>query len=89
MARVFNILLNHKGYSYTALLTVLGDQDETSKVRVNTSEEKIQVLLPTGTLSFSVPEVIKHLARTEKTSSEKGVLHITNSIFLQLLQNTI
>ncbi|MGE5521325.1 MAG: hypothetical protein ACM3VS_15480 [Candidatus Dadabacteria bacterium] len=87
MARVFNLLLNHKGTSFTALLTVRGDTQETSKVRVNTSEEKIQILLPTGTLSFSIPEVIKHLIPTEKSVNEKGVLHITNTISLQLLQD--
>lgn len=87
MANVFNILINHKGDLYTALLSFKGNQDVEPVVKVNHHEEKIEIRLPNGRLIFSIPEIIKQLKRA-KDHSEEGKLFITENISLQLLNVT-
>ena len=83
MARVFNICFDHKGKSYTALVSVSGKED--TPVKVTTNNETIQVLLPTGRLMFSISDVLQRMYATVNTSSSNTIFHVTPHISLQLL----
>lgn len=81
MARVFNICFQHKGKSYTALVSVNGKED--SPVKVTTNSDNIQILLPTGSLTFSIADVLQRLYATKISSG--STLYITQNISLQLM----
>lgn len=83
MARVFNICFNHKGKSYTALVSVNGKED--LSVKVATYSDTIQILLPTGQLTFSIADVLQRMYATVNTSSSNSTLYVTPNISLQLL----
>ena len=83
MARVFNICFQHKGKSYTALVSVNGKED--SSVRVTTNSDTIQILLPTGRLIFSIADVLQRLYASLDKSSSNAVFYVTPTISLQLL----
>lgn len=83
MARVFNICFNHKGKSYTALVSVNGKEDPS--VKVTTNSDTIQILLPTGRLIFSIADVLQRMYATVNTSSSNATFYVTPNISLQLL----
>jgi hypothetical protein len=83
MARVFNICFQHKGKSYTALVSINGKED--SSVKVITNSDTIQILLPTGRLIFSIADVLQRMYVTSEQSSSNTTFHITPTISLQLL----
>lgn len=83
MARVFNICFQHQGKSYSALVSVCGQED--SSVGVRTSQDSIQILLPTGSLSFSIEDLLQRLYAAREKGSQNATFHITNSISMQLL----
>jgi hypothetical protein len=83
MARVFNICFNHKGKSYTALVSVNGKED--NSVKVTTNSDSIQILLPTGQLTFSIADVLQRMYAGMNTSSPNTIFHVTPTISLQLL----
>jgi hypothetical protein len=83
MARVFNICFQHKGKSYTALVSVNGKED--SSVKVTTSSTSIQILLPTGSLTFSIADVLQRLYASMEKGPLTSTFHITPTISLQLL----
>lgn len=85
MARVFNICFDHKGKSYTALVSVNGNED--SSVKVTTNTDTIQILLPTGRLIFSIADVLQRMYAGMNTtsSSSNTIFHVTPTISLQLL----
>jgi hypothetical protein len=82
MARVFNIYFNHNGKSYSALVSVNGKEDASIKVMSN--NDRIQVLLPTGSLSFSIADVLQTMYATMNQTSN-ATFHVTPNISLQLL----
>jgi hypothetical protein len=82
MARVFNICFTHKGNSYSALVSVNGKDD--SSIKVTTNNDSIQILLPTGNLSFSIADVLQRIYVTSKASSN-ATFYVTPNISLQLL----
>lgn len=81
MARVFNICFKHKGKSYSALVSVNGKED--SSIKVITNNETIQILLPTGILTFSIADVLERMYTAMKTVNT--TLYVTPNISLQLL----
>lgn len=83
MARVFNICFNHKGKSYTALVSVNGKED--SSVKVTTSSDTIQILLSTGSLVFSIADVLQRMYAGLNTASSNTIFYVTPNISLQLL----
>lgn len=82
MARVFNICFNHKGKSYSALVSINGKED--SSVKVTTNSDNIQILLPTGSLTFSIADVLQR-SHVTKDKNASSIFHITPNISLQLL----
>jgi hypothetical protein len=83
MTRVFNICFNHKGKSYTALVSVKGKEDSSIKATVN--NDTIQILLPTGRLTFFIADVLQRMYATLNPSSSNAIFYITPNISLQLL----
>lgn len=83
MARVFNICFNHKGKSYTALVSVNGKED--NSVKVTTNSETIQILLPTGRLIFSIADVLQRMYAGLASASSNTTFYVTPNISLQLL----
>jgi hypothetical protein len=83
MARVFNICFDHKGKSYSALVSVSGKED--ASVKVTTNNEIIQILLPTGRLMFSISDVLQRMYATVNTPSSNTIFYVTPNISLQLL----
>jgi hypothetical protein len=84
MARVFNICFNHKGKSYTALVSVNGTED--SSIKVTTNSDFIQIVLPTGRLIFSITDVLQRLyAGSNQTTSSNNTFYVTPNISLQLM----
>lgn len=83
MARVFNICFNHKGKSYSALVSVNGTED--SSIKVTTTSDTIQILLPTGRLIFSITDVLQRMYSAKNSTSSNTVFHVTPNISLQLL----
>lgn len=83
MARVFNICFHHKGKSYTALVSICGKEDSSIKVVTNT--DNIQILLPTGNLTFSIADVLHRLYASMDKGSSNATLYITPAISLQLM----
>jgi hypothetical protein len=84
MARVFNICFNHKGKSYTALVSVNGKED--NPVKVTTNSETIQILLPTGRLIFSIADLLQRMyAGLNSSTSSNSTFYVTPNISLQLL----
>ena len=81
MARVFNICFNHKGKDYSALVSLNGKDD--SSVKVTANSDTIQILLSTGSLTFSIADVLQRMYAAMKTS--EAILYITPNISLQLL----
>lgn len=81
MARVFNICFNHKGKDYSALVSLNGKDD--SSVKVTANSDTIQILLSTGSLTFSIADVLQRMYAATKTS--EAILYITPNISLQLL----
>lgn len=82
MARVFNICFNYKGKSYSALVSVNGKED--SSIKITTNNDNIEILLPTGSLTFSIADVLQRMYATMNTSSN-STFYITPNISLQLL----
>jgi hypothetical protein len=82
MARVFNICFNHKGKSYSALVSVNGKED--SSIRVTTNKDNIEILLPTGNLTFSIADVLQRMYATMNKDSNAAI-YVTPNISLQLL----
>ena len=85
MSRIFNLLIEHQGQSFPALLTMSGDAQENAAVRVISNEHKIEIILPNGTLSFSTAEVVKHLMNGSAVDGN-SIMKITPAITLQLLK---
>lgn len=83
MARVFNICFDYQGKSYTALVCINGTEDPS--VKVTTTSDTIQILLPTGRLIFSVVDVLQRMYVTADKNSSNSVFYVTPSISLQLL----
>ena len=83
MARVFNICFQHKGKSYTALVSVNGTED--SSVKVTTNSDTIQILLPTGSLIFSIADVLQRLYASFDKGSTNTIFHVTPTISLHLM----
>lgn len=83
MARVFNICFQHKGKSYTALVSVSGKEDPS--IQVISNKDSIQILLPTGSLVFSIAEVIQRLYASKDRGAENTTLFITPHISMQLM----
>lgn len=83
MARVFNICFQHNGKSYTALVSVNGKED--APVRVTTSTDSIQILLPSGRLIFSIVDVLQRMHVPSNRTSSNSVFYVTPNISLQLL----
>ena len=82
MARIFNICFRHKEKSYTALVSVNGKEDPS--IKVITNNDNIQILLPTGSLSFSIADVLQRMyASLNETSNT--TFYVTPNISLQLL----
>lgn len=82
MARVFNICFNHKGKSYSALVSINGKED--SSVKVTTVNDNIQILLPNGSLIFSIADVLQRIY-ANMNKSANAVIYVTPNISLQLL----
>jgi hypothetical protein len=83
MAHVFNICFQHKGKSYTALVSINGKED--SPVKVATNSDSIQILLPTGQLIFSIADVLQRLYAVVDKSSANATFYVTPTISLQLM----
>jgi hypothetical protein len=83
MGRVFNICFQHKGKSYTALVSVNGKED--SSVTVTTNSDSIQILLPTGRLIFSIADVLQRLYASLDKGSANASFYVTPTISLQLM----
>ena len=83
MARIFNICFQHKGKSYTALVSVNGKED--SSVKVTTNSDTIQILLSTGRLTFSIADVLQRIYVTPDKTSSNTTFYVTPNISLQLL----
>jgi hypothetical protein len=83
MARVFNICFQHKGKSYSALVALNGKED--SSVNVVCNSDTIQIILPTGQLSFSIADVLQRMYATVNSTSSNTTLYVTPNISLQLL----
>jgi hypothetical protein len=82
MARVFNICFSHKEKTYSALVSINGNDD--ASIRVTTGNDQIHIMLPTGRLSISVGDVLQRMyAPVDKSSN--AVLHVTPNISLLLL----
>lgn len=86
MSRIFNLLIEHQGTTYPALLTVAGDSKENAPIRVVSNPGKIEIILPNGSLSFSTEQVLKQLMDS-KPGERRSEMQITPFITLQLLQN--
>jgi hypothetical protein len=83
MTRVFNICFTHKGKSYTALVSVKGKED--SSVKATANSDTIQILLPTGRLTFSIADVLQRAYATVNAFSSNAIFYVTPNISLQLL----
>jgi hypothetical protein len=83
MARVFNICFDHKGKTYTALVSVSGKED--FSVNVTANSETIQILLPTGRLIFSIADVLQRMYVTTESGSSNSIFYVTPNISLQLM----
>lgn len=83
MARVFNICFNHKGKSYTALVSLNGKED--SPVNVICNSDTIQIILPTGQLTFLIADVLQRMYATVNSDSSNTTFYVTPNISLQLL----
>ena len=82
MGRIFNICFQHKDKSYSALVSVNGKEDD--YVKVTTSSDTIQILLPTGRLIFTIADVLQRMhVTTDKSGSD--TFYVTPNISLQLL----
>ena len=82
MARVFNICFSHKEKTYSALVSVNGNDD--NSVKVTTSNDQIHIMLPSGRLSIAVADVLQRIyAPVNKTTNT--TFHVTPNISLQLL----
>ena len=84
MSRVFTISITYNDISYTALLSISGARDLKSSVKVNSNENKVEIIMPNGRLFFSIPELVKQLIRARNDRNDPR-LHITENITLQLL----
>jgi hypothetical protein len=85
MASVFNIYFHHKGASYSALVTVAGNQENNSSVKVTSNEDSIRIVLPSGSLVISISELIQRLISNQQKDRGHATVYITNNISLQLL----
>lgn len=85
MARVFNIFFKNEGKSYTALVFVSGKEGDSQTVQVSSTDEFIQVLLPSGRLIFPVSEVLRQVVALQKKGTNNPQLYITEHISLQIL----
>ena len=83
MSRIFNVCFDHKGHSYTALVSVSGAKNE--NIRITTYDDKIRVLLPTGNLVFSISDVLHLLFTSRQKDPNNGTVYITENITLQLM----
>lgn len=82
MARVFNICFSHKEKTYSALVSINGDDD--ASIRVTTGNDRINIMLPTGRLSISVADVLQRMYAPVNESGNT-IFHVTPNISLQLL----
>ena len=82
MARIFNICFNHKEKTYSALVSVNGDED--TSIQVTTGNDQIHIMLPTGRLSISVTDVLQRMYAPVNKSVD-ATFHVTPNISLQLL----
>ena len=85
MARVFNICFSHKGKSYSALVSVNSKED--SSINVTTNRDTIEILLPTGSLTFSIADVLQRMYAASNKTSFNSMFFITPNISLQLLNS--
>jgi hypothetical protein len=85
MGRIFNIYFQHEGHAYSALVTVTGKNDD---VKVNTSGGQIQIQLRNGRLSFPISEVLQRVTVGASKGRDESMMHITDSISLQLLNTS-
>jgi hypothetical protein len=83
LARIFNICFHHKEQSYSALVTVRDGESDTLKV--STADDQIQIILPNGSLKFSIPELLSRLFSSRGDDQEEHLIQITPSISLRLL----
>ncbi len=82
MARVFNICFTHKEKSYSALVSIDGNDDPS--IRVTTGNDQIHIMLPTGRLSVSVADMLQRMYAPVNKSAN-AIFHVTPNISLQLL----
>ena len=85
MASVFNIYFHHKGASYSALVTVSGNPENNSSVKVTSNEDSIRIVLPSGSLVIPISELIHRLISHHQKERGNATVYITNNISLQLL----
>jgi len=83
MSRIFNISFDHKGRSYTALVSVAGKADE--KVNITTYDDKIRITLANGTLVFSIHDLFQKLLSSRHKNPADATIFVTESISLQLM----
>ena len=83
MSRIFNIRFDHKGHSYTALVSVAGKQNE--NVKITSYDNKISVVLPSGNLIFSVSDVLQRLLASRQKDPNNATVYVTENISLQLM----
>ena len=87
MGRIFNIYFEHDGHPYSALVTVAGKRD-CDEVCVNISGGNIQIQLPNGKLILPISEIIHRVSVSATHGHEDGLMKITESISLQLLNTS-
>ena len=86
MSRVFDISFEHKGSSYTALISIVGEDEESAPVKVVTQEGSIQIILPTGRLIFSISDVVQRLV-SRRQETRNGTVFITRNISMQIVDH--
>jgi hypothetical protein len=84
MSRIFNISFDHKGHSYAALVSVSGEKD-TGRINITTYDDKIRLILPNGTLVFSISDLLQLLVKQRQSDPRNEIVHITENITLQLM----
>jgi hypothetical protein len=88
MARIFNICFQHKGKPFTALVSILGQDDDNYSVSVSSNNESIQIMLPTGRLIIPIPEILQRLPIGPNKENQSSTVYITEKISLQLMNTS-
>jgi hypothetical protein len=83
MSRIFNLSFDYNGRSYTALVSVAGNEDE--NVRITTYDDKIRLMLPAGNLVFSISDVLHRLLASRQKDPNNATVYVTENISLQLM----